>query len=53
MVFNSTPEEQAQYRALNRLRMKTYRDKSRKRKYSPHPSIRKNNSCVQKDVKQE
>lgn len=35
MVFNSTPEEQAQYRALNRLRMKTYRDKTRVRKYTP------------------
>jgi hypothetical protein len=35
MVLNATPEEQEQYRALNRLRMKTYRDKKRVRKYSP------------------
>jgi hypothetical protein len=47
MVLNVTPEEQAKYRELNRLRMKLYRDKDRKRKYSPHQSIRKDNSCVQ------
>jgi hypothetical protein len=35
MVVNVTPEEQAQYRELNRLRMKFYRDKTRVRKYSP------------------
>jgi hypothetical protein len=30
-----TPEEQAEYRKLNKLRMKVYRDKTRVRKYSP------------------
>jgi hypothetical protein len=44
MVVNVTPEDQAKYRELNRLRMKFYRDKSRKRKYSPHQSIRKDKS---------
>lgn len=50
MVLNSTPEQQAQYRALNRLRMKAYRDKKRVRKYSPHPTVLKNpNGCVQQN----
>jgi hypothetical protein len=39
MVVNVTPEEQTKYRELNRLRMKLYRDKNRKRKYSPHPTV--------------
>jgi len=37
MVFNVTPEEQAKYRELNRIRMKVYRDRKRVRKYSPRP----------------
>jgi hypothetical protein len=37
MVVNVTPEEQARFRELNRIRMKTYRDKTRVRKYSPRP----------------
>lgn len=49
MVLNATPEEQAQYRALNRLRMKTYRDKKRVRKYSPRL---KQDSCVQLNQKE-
>lgn len=44
-MINVTPEEKARFRELNRLRMKTYRDKKRVRKYSPHPTIRKNQSC--------
>jgi len=35
MGLNVTPEEQEEYRKLNRIRMKTYRDKTRVRKYSP------------------
>lgn len=35
MVVNVTPEEQAKFNELNRIRMKTYRDKKRVRKYSP------------------
>jgi hypothetical protein len=30
-----TPEEQAKFKELNKLRMKAYRDKTRVRKYSP------------------
>jgi len=41
MVVNVTPEEQAKYRELNRIRMRLYRDKKRVREYSPHPTIRK------------
>jgi hypothetical protein len=48
MVLNATPEEQAQYRALNRLRMKAYRDKTRKHKYTP-----RNVGCVQSDIPKE
>jgi hypothetical protein len=48
MVVNVTPEEQAKYRELNKLRMKLYRDKKRVRKYSPHPTVtKKTDSCVQ------
>jgi len=32
---NVTPEEQAKFKELNRLRMKMYRDKKRVRKYTP------------------
>jgi hypothetical protein len=35
MGLNVTPEEQEKFRELNRLRMKTWRDKKRVRKYSP------------------
>jgi hypothetical protein len=47
MVLNTTPEEQEKFRALNRVRMKTYRDKTRVRKYSPRVK------CVQNDKKGE
>lgn len=39
MVMKVTPEEQAKFRELNRLRMKTWRDKNRKHKYSPRKKI--------------
>ena len=35
MVMNVTPEEKEKFRQLNRLRMKTYRDRKRQRKYAP------------------
>ena len=35
MVMKVTPEEQEKFKELNKLRMKTYRDKTRVRKYSP------------------
>lgn len=41
MVLPVTPEEQEKYRALNRIRMKLYRDHKRVRKYSPHPTVMK------------
>lgn len=41
-----TPEEKEQYKRLNRLRMKAYRDKTRKLKYAPRGQYR-DNSCVQ------
>jgi hypothetical protein len=44
--INSTPEEKEQFKALNRLRMKSYRDKTRKLKYAPRGKYR-DNSCVQ------
>ena len=44
MVLPVTPEEQEKYRALNRIRMKLWRDRKRVRKYSPHPTVMK--SCV-------
>jgi hypothetical protein len=37
MVVNVTPEEQAKFKELNKLRMKAYRDRTRQRKYSPRP----------------
>ena len=37
MVVNVTPEEQAKFKELNRLRMKAYRDRTRVRKYAPRP----------------
>ncbi|MDD4326151.1 MAG: hypothetical protein PHC63_06975 [Candidatus Bathyarchaeota archaeon] len=48
MGINSTPEEKEQFKALNRLRMKSYRDKTRKLKYAPRGKYR-DNSCVHKD----
>lgn len=50
MVLPVTPEEQEKYRALNRLRMKLYRDRKRVRKYSPHPTVCKSDESVQKDA---
>lgn len=48
MGLNTTPEEKEQFKTLNRLRMKAYRDKSRKLKYAPRGKYRqKSNSCVQ------
>ena len=47
MVLNTTPEEKEEFRALNRLRMKTYRDKTRVRKYSPRTT--RQDGCVQND----
>lgn len=44
MGINVTPEEQAKFKELNRLRMKTYRDQTRQRTYSPRFS--KNNKRV-------
>ena len=41
MGLNTTPEEQAKFKELNKLRMKAYRDKTRKRKYSPRPKKEK------------
>lgn len=35
MGLNVTPEEKEKFRELNRLRMKTWRDKTRVRKYAP------------------
>ena len=35
MGLNMTPEEKEKFKELNRLRMKTWRDKTRVRKYSP------------------
>ena len=50
MGINSTPEEKEQFKALNRLRMKAYRDKDRKLKYAPRGKYRLD-SCVQSDRK--
>ena len=41
MVVNVTPEDEAKYKKLNRIRMKLYRDKKRVRKYSPRPQKEK------------
>jgi hypothetical protein len=35
MGLNVTPEEKEEYRRLNNLRMKLWRDKKRVRKFSP------------------
>jgi hypothetical protein len=35
MVVKVTPEEEAKFKELNRIRMKLYRDKTRVRKFSP------------------
>lgn len=43
------PEQLDEFRKLNRLRMKAYRDKNRQRKYSPRMKNRKNVSCAQKE----
>jgi hypothetical protein len=37
MVINVTPEEQAKFKELNKIRMKLYRDKNRKNKFAPRP----------------
>lgn len=51
MGINSTPEEKEQFKALNRLRMKAYRDKDRKLKYAPRGKYRLD-SCVQTNQKE-
>jgi hypothetical protein len=38
--INSTPEEKEKFKELNRLRMKLYRDRSRKLKYAPRGKYR-------------
>ena len=48
MGLNTTPEEKQKFRELNRLRMKSYRDKTRKLKYAPRGKFR-GDSCVQSD----
>lgn len=35
MVVPVTPEEMEKFKELNRIRMKLYRDKDRKHKYTP------------------
>jgi hypothetical protein len=42
-----TPEEKARFNELNRLRMRTWRDKKRVRKYAPRGQYRKDISNVQ------
>jgi hypothetical protein len=37
MVVTVTPEEQAKFNELNKIRMKIYRDKNRKNKFTPRP----------------
>ena len=49
MGINSTPEEKEQFKILNRLRMKAYRDKNRKIKYAPRGKYRID-SYVQSDA---
>jgi hypothetical protein len=49
MGLATTPEEKEQFKQLNRLRMKAYRDKDRKLKYAPRGKYRLDSS-VQKDA---
>lgn len=46
MGLNTTPQEKEQFNALNRLRMKSWRDRKRQRKYAPRGKYR-DIGCVQ------
>jgi len=42
MTVEWTPEDEAEFRRLNKKRMKLYRDKSRQRKYVPRKNTNEN-----------